>query len=266
MEEAKRADARTRGNEAGRINATPLEEKAGNSSRPAPRLDGDWIELFNGKDLTGWQVEGKGDWQVKDGVLVGAGQQTRLVSRVSDFSNVAVRVEAKLKAGANSGLHVRTTFGAGWRSGYEAQMANLPSQKTMTGGIYAWADVKRPLVNDDEWFTLTFVADDRDLRVSVNGRETSAVRLPDDGPRSGAISIQAVNQNEVWIRKVEVLRIKEKAASNEQTNTDTSTFQRPFNTIVITGMSRICSPPSSGLPISLPSTGSTTKSRSSSGN
>ncbi|MBC8350585.1 MAG: protein kinase [Planctomycetes bacterium] len=197
---------------------SPATKPKGGRREAVRLLDGDWVRLFNGKDLTGWRVEGEGDWHVEDGVLVGAGKNTRLVSRVNDFSNVTVRVEANLKTGSNSGVHVRTTFGEGWRSGYEAQMSNLPSQKTMTGGIYSWADVKTPLVSDDEWFTLTFVAHDRDLRVSVNGSETSAVRVPANGPRRGAISLQAVNKHEVWIREIEVLRIEREAASNEQTD------------------------------------------------
>ena len=32
---------------------------------------GDWISLFDGKTLNGWRVEGKADWKVEGGAIVG---------------------------------------------------------------------------------------------------------------------------------------------------------------------------------------------------
>ena len=34
---------------------------------------GDWISLFNGKDLAGWTPRGVAQWKVIDGVLTGEG-------------------------------------------------------------------------------------------------------------------------------------------------------------------------------------------------
>ena len=30
----------------------------------------DWVQLFNGKDLTGWVEVGKEKWEVQDGVIM----------------------------------------------------------------------------------------------------------------------------------------------------------------------------------------------------
>jgi hypothetical protein len=40
------------------------------SSEPA---EAQWISLFNGKDLTGWNVKGDAQWKVINGVLTGEG-------------------------------------------------------------------------------------------------------------------------------------------------------------------------------------------------
>src|SRR5205085_1060758 len=45
----------------------------------APYQEGDkgWVQLFNGKDLTGWKTHPKapGKWEVKDGAIVGSGDK-----------------------------------------------------------------------------------------------------------------------------------------------------------------------------------------------
>ena len=37
--------------------------------------DQGWVQLFNGKDLTGWKTHpaDKAKWEVKDGILIGSG-------------------------------------------------------------------------------------------------------------------------------------------------------------------------------------------------
>jgi hypothetical protein len=47
--------------------------KEDGETRPGP--DGEFVSLFNGKDLTGWEMESgeAGGWQVVDGILVGQG-------------------------------------------------------------------------------------------------------------------------------------------------------------------------------------------------
>jgi hypothetical protein len=42
--------------------------------QPRPQLPGeDWIQLFNGLDLSGWTKIGKESWTVEDGLLHGKG-------------------------------------------------------------------------------------------------------------------------------------------------------------------------------------------------
>src|ERR1700726_2986583 len=87
--------------------------------------DKGWVQLFNGKDLSGWKThpKDKGHWEVKDGAIVGSGSQVgHLFTERGDFENFHVRVEAKISDKGNSGLFFRTRFGASYPQGYEAQI------------------------------------------------------------------------------------------------------------------------------------------------
>ena len=73
---------------------------------------GGWRPIFNGKDLSGWEIVGAGDWKADDGQLVlrrkpgerGAGW---LVSR-DDFSDFKLRLKFKSKLEHfNSGILLR---------------------------------------------------------------------------------------------------------------------------------------------------------------
>jgi hypothetical protein len=133
----------------------------------APDKEEGWIQLFNGKDLTGWKMfnppsgefkgvkevknaEGKviafvGElkkdgkeitlWQVKDGTIVGGGPSSHLFSDV-EADNFRYRVEAKINDHGNSGQYFRTKFGPGFPAGYEAQINATHGDPIKTGSLY----------------------------------------------------------------------------------------------------------------------------------
>ena len=126
-----------------------------------------WIQLFNGKDLTGWKMfnppsgefksvkEVKNDdgkviafvgetkkdgkeitlWQVKDGTIVGGGPASHLFSEV-EAENFRYRVEAKINDKGNSGQYFRTKFGPGFPQGYETQINATHGDPVKTGSLY----------------------------------------------------------------------------------------------------------------------------------
>ncbi|HWE03276.1 MAG TPA: family 16 glycoside hydrolase [Tepidisphaeraceae bacterium] len=75
-----------------------------------------WVQIFNGKDLTGWSVDG-GDpatWIVRDGVIVALGQDYRtrnyLLSE-REYSNYILRFDFMLDRGAGGGVAFRAVPG-----------------------------------------------------------------------------------------------------------------------------------------------------------
>src|SRR6266516_243250 len=97
-----------------------------------------WIQLFNGKDLTGWKThpDDKAKWEVKDGILIGSGPSGHLFSEKSDYKNFRYRVEAMINDNGNSGQYFRTKFGPGFPKGYEAQINSTHGDIIRTGSLY----------------------------------------------------------------------------------------------------------------------------------
>jgi hypothetical protein len=124
-----------------------------------------WVQLFNGKDLTGWKIhpmphrdiaevapkkadgkviafEGvvKGKlvplWRVEDGAIVGGGPPSHLFSERDDYTDFHFRVEAKINDKGNSGQYFRTAFGPGFPTGYEAQINATGGDRIKTGSLY----------------------------------------------------------------------------------------------------------------------------------
>ncbi len=71
-----------------------------------------WVELFNGKNLDGWQEHsGKAKYTVEDGVLVGqsvAGSGNSFLCTTGSFENFELELEYKCDALLNSGVQVRS--------------------------------------------------------------------------------------------------------------------------------------------------------------
>jgi Domain of Unknown Function (DUF1080) len=124
-----------------------------------------WVQLFNGKDLTGWKMfpkpsreiteltEKKVDgkvvafegtvkgkkiplWRVEDGTIIGGGPSTHLFSERDDYTDFQYRVEAKINDHGNSGQYFRTAFGPGFPTGYEAQINATHGDPIRTGSLY----------------------------------------------------------------------------------------------------------------------------------
>lgn len=134
--------------------------------RSVRAADDEWVQLFNGKDLTGWKIpnppsgqfkgvkEVKNDagkvtafvgvlkdgkevtlWQVKDGTIVGGGPASHIFTEI-EADNFHYRVEAKINDKGNSGQYFRTKFEGGFPAGYEAQINATHGDWRRTGSLY----------------------------------------------------------------------------------------------------------------------------------
>jgi Domain of Unknown Function (DUF1080) len=69
------------------------------------------VPLFNGKDLSGWKMEGPGTtvWKVENGLLITPGSGPELISN-SKFEDFKLHVEFKADADSNSGVYLRGRY------------------------------------------------------------------------------------------------------------------------------------------------------------
>ena len=148
---------------------------------PAPDLSkvkyGAPIELFNGKDLTGWRLtDPKADngWSVKDGLLVNTvvheeGKHKNYGNLRTDreFADFNLSLEVRVAEGGNSGVYIRGI--------YEVQVADTygrPLNSHNMGAIYSRI---KPTVAAEkpagEWETLDITFVDRHATVVLNGQK-----------------------------------------------------------------------------------------------
>jgi hypothetical protein len=94
----------------------------------------DWVSIFNGKDLTGWDGDPR-LWSVKDGVVRGqttlanpARGNTFLVWRGGKLKDFELKIKFRLQNG-NSGIQYRSKEIDKWVvSGYQAEVENNPGK------------------------------------------------------------------------------------------------------------------------------------------
>jgi hypothetical protein len=205
--------------------------------------DKNWVQLFNGKDLTGWKLppkpsdqfvgvetkekdgkvmayEGKLKngkmetlWRVEDGILIGSGHASHLFSERGDYQNFRYRVEAMINDHGNSGQYFRTAFGPGFPKGYEAQINATHGDKIRTGSLYL-PQVKEVLVLDqaphkpDKWFTQEVLAEGNHIIIKVNGKTTVDWKDPENRYKKGHFALQGHDPGTVVkFKKVEIIEL-----------------------------------------------------------
>ena len=101
-----------------------------------------WINLFNGKDLTGWkQVNGKAKYEVVDGVIVGTAVKdtpNSFIITEKTYGDFILEVTFKIDEGINSGIQFRSLQGSGEDGrvmGYQMEVENN-KDRGWSGGIY----------------------------------------------------------------------------------------------------------------------------------
>ncbi len=142
------------------ISCVPKDKvKIANDISKMTKSQSEWISLFNGKNLDGWFVRGKANWDVRDGILTGDGGMGHIYTEteVTDFE---VKGTFRISDNGNSGLYFRANPPEdnpdGWPSGYEAQIDNHQDAHT----AWMWkpgtptAKAKRLITKDNEWFTM----------------------------------------------------------------------------------------------------------------
>src|SRR5579871_3965752 len=126
------------------------------------------VQLFNGKDLTGWtpsDPNATSAWTVKDGILISPGRGPELITN-EKFNDFKLHVEFNCAKGSNSGVYLRGR--------YELQIEDDPEPEgpTMrTGGVYGFlAASPQPPRRPGEWQTYDITLVGRIVTVVLNGQ------------------------------------------------------------------------------------------------
>ena len=168
------------------------------SSAAQDKADSEWINLFNGKDLTGWEGD-TSVWRVVDGHIEGKGPskyKTYLSNKTHAFKNFILEVKFFPVKG-NSGVNYRSTDYKKNKkkpyevSGYQCDIGPMgalydiytTSSKKDAKGKRRYGLVKKKsneLVNKKDWNTFKIIANGKKLQHYING--TLCMEFEDNDP------------------------------------------------------------------------------------
>ncbi|MSR52737.1 MAG: DUF1080 domain-containing protein [Gemmataceae bacterium] len=167
-------------------------------SLPAAEKDG-WIELFNGKNLDGWVIDGptefkdKADankmkplWSVNDGLIRTTGNGFGFLRYDKEFKDFVFHVEYRLmkEKGSNSGIGIRTRVFDPKKStdtrpsffSYEVQLLDDADAKPTvhtTGSLYRYVSpTKTAHKPAPEWNTIEIECKGPNIRINFNGTDS----------------------------------------------------------------------------------------------
>jgi hypothetical protein len=180
-------------------------------------------DLFNGRDLTGWEVRGDSVWTpISGGILAGTRthpdkfafswpleqkqfqawryRQAWLYT-LDNFDEFDLDLEYWIPPGGNSGVSIRDTSRGACavgeaptpsHIGYEIQIAK--GGKYPSGSVYLFAAAKEDLHLDNAWNKLEIQSRHEMIRVRLNGQFASESPGDPKRPRIGPIGLQLHDQ------------------------------------------------------------------------
>ncbi|MGB4398870.1 MAG: DUF1080 domain-containing protein [Daejeonella sp.] len=166
-------------------------------------------KLFNGKDLTGWNIHGTEKWYVEDGHLVcesGPDKKYGYLSTEKAYKNFVLEYRFKLEANGNSGVFIRSTIDGTKISGWQVEVAPPGNS---TGGIYesygrGWLIKPTPedekALNPDGWNKGKIRVVGDEVTTWLNGKQMVFLKDSKIGAGEGSIALQIHDGGGIKVR------------------------------------------------------------------
>lgn len=195
---------------------------------PGRAQSGQWQQLFNGKDMSGWEHVGPGGFTVEDAMLKPHGGMGLLWYTPEKVGNAVIRVVFKpLRNDSNSGVFIRipekpTEPWMPVNRGYEVQIDNSDDDYHCTGVLYSLTKAMARPEKAGTWNTMEITLDGPHTVVVLNGVKVTDYAEgqpvppkkknyePERGPRpnEGYIGLQNHSDKDVvYFREVAVKKI-----------------------------------------------------------
>lgn len=191
---------------------------------------GEWIRLFDGGTLTGWQARAEGDVSVYNGEIQLRAKKNLWLAHDRVFDNFILEAEVKLppsaevNEGINSGIAYRCQGAKGKPKGYQFEIDG--TDRRLTGGLYAigaggwiWPTKRDPesagqflemtkgSFRRDDWNRIRIECRGATIRHYVNGIPTAEIE--DDRFKQGYIALQHHGRGGAYrFRSVRVKRLE----------------------------------------------------------
>jgi hypothetical protein len=166
-------------------------------------------KIFNGKDLSGWNIHGTEKWYVEAGQLVcesGPDKQYGYLSTAKAYKNFELSLEFLQASNGNSGVFLRSSIEGVKISGWQVEVAPA---KQATGGIYesygrGWlikptAEAEKAF-KDGEWNKLKIRVVNDEVTTWLNGVQQIYLKDEKIGKGLGFVALQIHDGGGIKVR------------------------------------------------------------------
>lgn len=167
------------------------------------------ISLFNGKDLTGWKINGTEKWYVDKGEMVcesGPDKQYGYLSTTQNYKNFELTLQFKQEANGNSGVFFRSSIEGVKISGWQVEVAPLNNN---TGGIYesygrGWlikpTEQAQKALKVGKWNKMKIKVSGNEVTTWLNGQQMINITDEKIGKGEGFIALQIHDGGGIKVR------------------------------------------------------------------
>lgn len=165
--------------------------------------------LFNGKNLDGWQAHGTENWYVANGELIsesGPDKAYGYLSTTSNYQDFELTLEFLQEANGNSGVFIRSGIDGVKISGWQVEVA---PKGLHTGGVYesygrGWLIKPEPdkeeVLKEGEWNELRIKVVGDQLTSWLNGTRMIDITDAKIGEGKGFIALQIHDGGGIKVR------------------------------------------------------------------
>ncbi len=231
------------------VSVSPAAGQMPESDSAAQDNAPEFVDLFNGRDLTGWvDVNTSPEtWQVRDGLLVCTGQPIGVMRSEKQYENFILHIEWRhMKPGGNSGVFV-------WSEGEVPEGRQLPKGMEVQMLELEWVNINRKANGDPqdigyisgelfgangltatpdnprgsrskslelrckgagEWNTYDVVCVDGTVKLAINGKFVNSIR--DSSVRKGYLCLESEG-SEIHFRNIRIMELPGGMVTPEQT-------------------------------------------------
>lgn len=174
-----------------------------------------WRDLFNGKNLKGWeQKNGKAIYSVENGVIVGTTvpkEPNSFLCTKKEYSDFILEFEFFGSPTMNSGVMIRGLSNKNYKNyrvhGYQCELEDEAQERDWSGGIYdearrgwlfpkkgddewgkAFGDASKNIYKDGEWNLVRVKCEGDSIQTWINGQQRAD--LKDSKTAKGFIGLQ----------------------------------------------------------------------------
>ena len=171
----------------------------------APASAQEWVSLFNGENLDGWeQHNGTATYRVEDGVVIGktsAGSPNSFMCTKKHYGDFELTFEVKVDDGLNSGVQIRSHSKAGlqerpraWPAGRDRVGARRIRLRLLRGHgprlDHRRPQAPRQVLKNGEWNKYRVVAKGARIQTFINGEGGRGRKRTRQSYKKGFIGLQ----------------------------------------------------------------------------